>query len=55
MIKVEISEIKRKIEVARKAVNLVPNYADDVIRLKDELNREKEKEKEIAEALGNFI
>jgi len=53
MIKIEITEIKRKIEVARKAVNLVPNYADDVIRLKDELNREKAKEKEIAEALEN--
>lgn len=55
MIKIEISEIKRKIEVARKTVSIVPNYADQVIQLKSELNREKEKEKEIAEALGYYF
>jgi chromosome segregation ATPase len=53
MIKIEISEIKRKIEVARKTVAVVPTLADDVIQLKNELQREKEKEKEIAEALEN--
>ena len=52
MIKIEISEIKRKIEVARKTVSVVPGLADNVIQLKAELNREKEKEKEISEALG---
>jgi len=53
MIKIEVGEIKRKIEVARKTVAIVPNYADQVIQLKSEFSREKEKEKEIAEALEN--
>ncbi len=54
MIKIEISEVKRKIEVARKTVTVVPGLADNVIQLKAEVNREKEKEREISEALGIF-
>ncbi len=53
MIKIEISEVKRKIEVSRKTVTVVPGLADTVIQLKAELNREKEKEKELSEALEN--
>lgn len=52
MIKIEINEVKRKIEVARKTVSVVPSLADEVIQLKNQLDREKEKEREIAEALG---
>jgi len=53
MIKIEISEVKRKIEVSRKTVTVVPGLADQVIQLKADLNREKEKEKELSEALEN--
>lgn len=55
MIKIEINEVKRKIEVARKTVSVVPSLADEVIQLKNQLDREKEKEREIAEALGNVV
>lgn len=34
MIKIEMSEKKRQIDVARKQILLVPNLADQVIQLK---------------------
>ena len=43
MIKIEISEQKRKIDVARKQIALVPNLGDQVIQLKNELDLEKKK------------
>jgi len=53
MIRIEMNEVKRKIDVERKVVANVPGLADEVIQLKNELNREREKEKEISEALEN--
>ena len=41
--------------VAREKVLLVPRLADDVVRLKTELNLEKEKEKQLSEQLENPI
>jgi hypothetical protein len=53
MIKIEIAEVKRKIEVARKDIPNVPKLADEIVQLKNELNIEKEKEKKLAEELEN--
>ena len=53
MIKIEISEVARRIEVARKSIDVVPKLADKVIELKNELELEKGKEKQLAEV--NFI
>ena len=52
MIKIEISEVKRKIEVTRKEIPLVPKLADEIIQLKNELNLEKDKEKKLSADLG---
>lgn len=38
MIKIEVNEIKRKIEVSRKKIPEIPIYADKVIKLKNELD-----------------
>jgi hypothetical protein len=43
MIKIEISEQKRKIDVARKQIVVVPTLGDQVIQLKNELDLEKKK------------
>jgi predicted nucleic acid-binding Zn-ribbon protein len=53
MIKIEISEVKRKIEVARKQIGDVPKYADEIVQLKNELNEEKNKENALAAELEN--
>jgi predicted nucleic acid-binding Zn-ribbon protein len=52
MIKIEISEVKRKIEVSRKDIPNVPKLADEIVQLKNELNIEKEKERRLADELG---
>ena len=36
MIKIEVNEIKRKIEVARKGIPEIPKLADKVIKLQHE-------------------
>ena len=51
MIKIEISEVSRKIEVARKKVSDVPKLADEVITLKNELENERLKEQDLSEKL----
>jgi len=53
MIKIEINEVKRKIDVSRKHIEQVPQLADKVIQLKNELELEKEKERTLAEELEN--
>lgn len=53
MIKIEISEKKRQIDVARKQIMLVPELADKVIELKNQLTLEKEKERQLSEELEN--
>lgn len=56
MIKIEIGETKRKIEIALKEIPDVPKLADQVIQLREELNAAKQKERELAEELGkSFI
>ena len=52
MIKIEISELKRRIEVNRKNIPKIPELADEVIKLRNELNIQKEKEKKLADELG---
>jgi len=37
MIRIEVNEIKRKIQVARKSIPEIPKLADEVIKLKNEL------------------
>lgn len=44
MITIENNEAKRKINVARKKIDNVPQLADGIIALKNELDFEKEKE-----------
>jgi hypothetical protein len=53
MIKIEISECKRKIDVARNSILVVPMMADRVIQLKNELDLEKRKEMMLSEELEN--
>eukprot|EP01016_Furgasonia_blochmanni_P038065 TRINITY_DN4558_c0_g1_i2.p2 TRINITY_DN4558_c0_g1~~TRINITY_DN4558_c0_g1_i2.p2 ORF type:complete len:551 (+),score=248.85 TRINITY_DN4558_c0_g1_i2:61-1653(+) len=53
MIRIEIDEMMRMIEVARKNVPVVPSLADEVVQLKNELNMEKEKELQLAKELEN--
>lgn len=53
MIKIEISELKRKIDVARKQIVVVPTLADKVLQLKNELDLEKRRELSLAEELEN--
>lgn len=51
MIKIEISEVSRQMEVARSKIPHVPKLADEVIRLKNELEAERLKEQELSEKL----
>ena len=59
MIKIEIAETSRKIDVARNHIELVPVLAEQVtiimqiIALKNELEIEKAKERKCAEELEN--
>jgi len=53
MIKIEIAETSRKIDVARKNIELVPVLAEQIIALKNELEIEKAKERKCAEELEN--
>lgn len=53
MIKIEISEVSRKIQVSRKSIDVVPKLADSVIQLKNELDLEKQKERNLADELEN--
>ena len=53
MIKIEVNEIKRKIEVSRKSIPEIPKFADKVIKLKNELDLTKHNENELAEQLEN--
>ena len=51
MVKIEIAEVERKIDVAKKNVPEVPKLADKVVQLKMELEHEKKKENELSEKL----
>lgn len=51
MIKIEIAEISRKIEVEKKKLPTVPGLAQKVVNLKMELENEKQRENEISEKL----
>eukprot|EP00825_Cyclidium_porcatum_P006125 TRINITY_DN13005_c0_g1_i4.p1 TRINITY_DN13005_c0_g1~~TRINITY_DN13005_c0_g1_i4.p1 ORF type:complete len:562 (-),score=143.73 TRINITY_DN13005_c0_g1_i4:241-1926(-) len=53
MIKIEIQEKQRQIDVQRKSIQLVPKLADKVIELKNSLELEKEKEKQLSNELEN--
>jgi hypothetical protein len=53
MIKIEMGEVKRKIEVTRKDIPQVPKLADEIVQLKNELNLEKDKEKKLSLDLEN--
>ena len=53
MIKIEVSESKRKIDVARKQIVNVPQLAEKVIQLKNELDLQKQKETKLSEELEN--
>lgn len=53
MIKIEIAETSRKIDVARSNIELVPVLAEQIIALKNELEIEKAKERKCAEELEN--
>ncbi|TNV74900.1 hypothetical protein FGO68_gene7395 [Halteria grandinella] len=53
MIKIEIQEQKRKIDVARKDILQIPQFSAKVIQLKDELELEKKKESQLSEQLEN--
>lgn len=53
MIKIEISEQKRKIDVARNSIIVVPQMAEKIIQLKNELDLEKKKELMLSEELEN--
>ncbi|CAD8053214.1 unnamed protein product [Paramecium sonneborni] len=53
MIKIEIQEQKRKIDVARKDILQIPQLSSKVIQLKDELELEKKKESQLSEELEN--
>jgi chromosome segregation ATPase len=53
MIRIEMDEVKRKIEVSRKDIPIVPKLADEIIQLKNELNLEKDKERRLADELEN--
>ena len=53
MIKIEMNEKKRQIDVARKLILVVPKLADKVIELKNQLQLEQEKEKRLSEELEN--
>lgn len=51
MIKIEMNEKKRQIDVARKQILLVPNLADQVIHLKHQLELEQEREASLSKNL----
>ena len=53
MIKIEISEQKRKIDVARNSIIVVPQMAEKIIQLKNELDLEKKRELMLSEELEN--
>lgn len=53
MIKIEITEKKRQIDVARKVILEVPILADKVVELKNTLEVEKEKEQKLSEEIEN--
>ncbi len=53
MIKIEINEKQRQIDVARKQILLVPKLADKVIELKNQLELEQTKERTLSEELEN--
>lgn len=53
MIKIEIQETVRKIDVARKGIEQVPILAEQIIALKNELEIEKAKERKCADQLEN--
>ena len=53
MIKIEIDETKRKIEVARKAIEKVPNLSEKIVNLKNELDIERQREAKLSEDLEN--
>lgn len=53
MIKIEIAETTRKIDVARKSIELVPMLAEQIITDKRNLDIEKAKERKCAEELEN--
>lgn len=53
MIKIEISETVRKIDVTRKGIEMVPVLSEQIIALKNELEIEKAKERKCADQLEN--
>ncbi len=53
MIKIEVNEIKRKIQVARKSIPDIPKLADEVIKLKNELEITQQKKNDLSEQLEN--
>lgn len=53
MIKIEINEKKRQIDVARKAILEVPVLADKVVELKNTLEVENDKEVKLSEEIEN--
>jgi len=53
MIKIEMKEKARQIDLARKQIILVPKLADRVIELKNSLYVEKEREQRLSDQLEN--
>lgn len=53
MIRIEVNEIKRKIQVARKSIPEIPKLADEVIKLKNELEITQQKKNSLSEQLEN--
>ena len=53
MINIEIKEVKRKIEVARKSIPEIPKLADKVIKLQNEKKLTEDQKNELSEQLEN--